>query len=111
MRLEPGRYRKLGEFSGSRGSLYCIQTTRHFIHGTFLISIPTGDVPVECIQTAVLRGSNFWALGLRALYFATTLLLWIFGPIPMFVGSVVTVIILHCLDINKEPMIQYGSNS
>ena len=28
----------------------------------------------------------------------------------MFVGSVVTVIILHCLDINKEPMIQYGSN-
>ncbi|CAI9265602.1 uncharacterized protein LOC111916894 [Lactuca sativa] len=87
-----------------------VQTTRHFVHGCFLISIPTGDVPVECIQKAVLRGSNFWALGLRALYFATTLLLWIFGPIPMFVGSVVTVIILHCLDINKDPMIQYGSN-
>ncbi|XP_071727166.1 uncharacterized protein [Rutidosis leptorrhynchoides] len=87
-----------------------VQTTRHFVHGCFLISIPTGDVPVDCIQTAVLRGSNFWAIGLRALYFATTLLLWIFGPIPMFVGSIVTVIILYFLDINKQPMIQYGSN-
>ncbi|PWA92818.1 reverse transcriptase domain, Reverse transcriptase zinc-binding domain protein [Artemisia annua] len=87
-----------------------IQTIRHFVHANFLISIPTGEVPVECIQTAVLRGSNFWAAGLRALYFALTLLLWIFGPIPMFVGSIVTVIILHCLDTNSEPLIQYGNN-
>ncbi|KAK9077470.1 hypothetical protein SSX86_005807 [Deinandra increscens subsp. villosa] len=87
-----------------------VQTTRHFVHGCFLISMPTGDVPLECIQKAVLRGSNFWAVGLRALYFATTLLLWIFGPIPMFVGSVVTVIILYLLDINKEEMIDYGHN-
>ncbi|MFS7921499.1 hypothetical protein Hanom_Chr03g00237471 [Helianthus anomalus] len=85
-----------------------VQTTRHFVHGCFLISMPTGDVPVDCIQRAVLRGSNFWAIGLRALYFATTLLLWIFGPIPMFVGSVATVMILYFLDINKAPMIQYG---
>lgn len=87
-----------------------VQTTRHFVHGNFLISIPTGEVPVECIQKAVLRGSNFWAAGLRALYFALTLLLWIFGPIPMFVGSIVTVITLHCLDTNSEPLIQYGHN-
>ncbi|PWA92819.1 hypothetical protein CTI12_AA076880 [Artemisia annua] len=85
-----------------------VQTTRHFIHASFLISMPTGDVPVHCIQKAVIRGSNFWAVGLRALYFATTLLLWIFGPIPMFVGSVSTVMILHFLDINKEPLIQYA---
>ncbi|KAD4178972.1 hypothetical protein E3N88_27563 [Mikania micrantha] len=88
-----------------------IQTTRHFVHGCFLISMPTGDVPVDCIQKAVLRGSNFWAIGLRSLYFATTLLLWIFGPIPMLVGSIVTVMILYVLDINKDPMIQYGHNS
>lgn len=85
-----------------------VQTTRHFIHASFLISMPTGDVPVPCIQKAVIRGSNFWAVGLRALYFATTLLLWIFGPIPMFVGSVSTVVILHFLDINKQPLIQYA---
>ncbi|KAI3755762.1 hypothetical protein L1987_55568 [Smallanthus sonchifolius] len=87
-----------------------VQTTRHFVHAGFLISMPTGDVPVECIQKAVIRGSNFWAVGLRALYFATTLLLWIFGPIPMFVGTVAAVIILHFLDMNKEPMIRYGTN-
>lgn len=87
-----------------------VQTTRHFIHASFLISMPTGDVPVHCIQKAVIRGSNFWTVGLRALYFATTLLLWVFGPIPMFVGSVSTVMILHFLDINKAPMIEYASN-
>lgn len=90
-----------------------VQTTRHFVHGCFLISMPpVGDVPVElleCIQKAVRRGSNFWAAGLRALYFATTLLLWIFGPIPMFVGSVGTVMVLYLLDINKAPLIQYGA--
>lgn len=88
-----------------------VQTTRHFVHAGFLISMPAGDVPVECIQKAVIRGSNFWAVGLRALYFATTLLMWIFGPVPMFVGAVATVMILHFLDVNKEPMIVYGTNN
>ncbi|KAI3828230.1 hypothetical protein L1987_02327 [Smallanthus sonchifolius] len=88
-----------------------VQTTRHSVHGCFLISMPTGDVPADCIKKAVLRGSNFWTIGLRALYFAATLLLWIFGPIPMFVGSVATVIVLNFLDMNKDPMIQYGHNT
>ncbi|KAF5771740.1 hypothetical protein HanXRQr2_Chr13g0568451 [Helianthus annuus] len=87
-----------------------VQTTRHFVHGCFLISMPTGDVPVGCIQKAVLRGNNFWIVGLRALYVAAILLLWIFGPIPMLVGSVATVIVLYLLDINKDPMIQYKHN-
>ncbi|KAI3497145.1 hypothetical protein L1887_39541 [Cichorium endivia] len=87
-----------------------VQTTRHFVHASFLISMPTGAVPVLCIQKSVIRGNNFWAVGLRALYFAITLLLWIFGPIPMFVGSVATVTILRFLDVSNEPMIQYGSH-
>ncbi|KAL8195475.1 hypothetical protein R6Q57_025878 [Mikania cordata] len=87
-----------------------VQTSRHFVHAGFLISMATDDVPVECIQKAMIRGGNFWAVGLRALYFATTLLLWIFGPIPMFVGAVATVMILHFLDTNKEPMIVYRTN-
>ncbi|KAI3769296.1 hypothetical protein L6452_00397 [Arctium lappa] len=87
-----------------------VQSTRHFVHANFLISIPDGDVPVRHIQKAVIRGSNFWAVGLRALYFAGTLVLWIFGPIPMFVSSVVAVVILHFLDTNKDEMIRYRSN-
>lgn len=48
--------------------------------------MPNSDVPVEYVQMALIRGSAFWSVGLRAIYFATTLLLWIFGPIPMFVS-------------------------
>ncbi|MFS7921502.1 hypothetical protein Hanom_Chr03g00237521 [Helianthus anomalus] len=81
-----------------------VQTSRHFVHGSFLLCMPVdkdGEV-VKCLRKAVKRGSIFWAFGLRALYFATTLLLWIFGPIPMFVGSVATVVLLYNLDFNKE---------
>ncbi|KAJ0801612.1 hypothetical protein HanPI659440_Chr03g0119181 [Helianthus annuus] len=81
-----------------------VQTSRHFVHGSFLLCMPVdkdGEV-VKCLRKAVKRGSIFWAFGLRALYFATTLLLWIFGPIPMCVGSVATVVLLYNLDFNKE---------
>uniref|UniRef100_A0A0A9DYV4 Uncharacterized protein n=1 Tax=Arundo donax TaxID=35708 RepID=A0A0A9DYV4_ARUDO len=46
-------------------------------------------------------------MGLRALYFATTLLMWIFGPIPMFACSVLMVVILHMLDSNSLPLHQH----
>lgn len=66
--------------------------------------MPNSDVPVEYVQMALIRGSAFWSVGLRAIYFATTLLLWIFGPIPMFVSSVAMVVILHILDTNSTPL-------
>nr|GEW70403.1 reverse transcriptase domain, reverse transcriptase zinc-binding domain protein [Tanacetum cinerariifolium] len=112
-----------------------VQTTRHLIHANFLISMPTlptneptknrnrkatynpTKMPIkkradhrECIQKAVLRGSNFWTAGLRALYLATTLILWIFGPIPMFVGSVATVMILYFLDIHNGEYLPFGES-
>jgi hypothetical protein len=34
------------------------------------------DIPVSYVQTEKIRGGNFGSTGLRALYFATTLLLW-----------------------------------
>ncbi|OAY69243.1 hypothetical protein ACMD2_26732 [Ananas comosus] len=63
-------------------------------------------------QKIVIRGGNFWSMGLRALYFATALLLWIFGPIPMFACSVFTVAVLHMLDSNSTPLHQFrfGAN-
>ncbi|CAI9265601.1 unnamed protein product [Lactuca saligna] len=84
-------------------------SSNNFLTSTFIFG-DTSSVPVLCIQKSVIRGNNFWTVGLRALYFAITLLLWIFGPIPMCVGSVATVIILHFLDVNKAPMIEYGSH-
>ncbi|KAF9590416.1 hypothetical protein IFM89_034209 [Coptis chinensis] len=84
-----------------------IHSTRYYVHANFLISTPNTDIPVKYVELAVIRGSNFWSLGLRALYFATTLLLWIFGPIPMFASSVFMVTLLHFLDTNSIPLHQY----
>ncbi|WOL17044.1 hypothetical protein Cni_G25833 [Canna indica] len=84
-----------------------IQSARYFVHASFMMSTLDSDIPVSYVQTAVIRGSNFWSMGLRAMYFATTLLLWIFGPIPMFACSVLMVITLHFLDTNSTPLHQF----
>lgn len=75
-----------------------VQSSRCFIHANYLISTPDSDIPTEYVELAVIRGGDFWSIGLRALYFATPLLLWFFGPIPMFVTSVTMVVVLHYVD-------------
>ncbi|CAM0944225.1 unnamed protein product [Alopecurus aequalis] len=80
---------------------------KYYIQASFLVTALDYDVPASYMQHAVIRGGNFWSMGLRALYFATTLLMWIFGPIPMFVCSVFMVFILHMLDSNSLPLHQY----
>ncbi|KAM0945917.1 hypothetical protein DsansV1_C09g0089271 [Dioscorea sansibarensis] len=88
-----------------------IHSARYFVHATFLLSTLNSNVPVEYVQIAVIWGGNFWAMGLRALYFATTLLLWIFGPIPMFICSVFMVVILGFLDSNSTPLHRFSFSS
>ncbi|KAL3821222.1 hypothetical protein ACJIZ3_007127 [Penstemon smallii] len=80
-----------------------VQTARCFVSANFLLSMPNCVMPVSNVESEVISGSNFWVAGLRALYFATNLLLWIFGPIPMFVSSVITVGLLHYVDKNSNP--------
>lgn len=84
-----------------------VQTARCFVHANFLISMPDCEMPVKVVESAVIRGSNFWVVGLRALYFAISLMLWIFGPIPMFCGSVITMVLLWFLDKNAAPLPDY----
>ncbi|XVE88121.1 hypothetical protein DITRI_Ditri19aG0042600 [Diplodiscus trichospermus] len=81
-----------------------VQSARHFVHANYLITTPNCEVSVESVKIAVIRGGDFWSLGLRSLYFALNLLLWFFGPIPMFVSSIVMVFILHYLDTNTKPL-------
>uniref|UniRef100_A0A1D1YBR1 High osmolarity signaling protein sho1 n=1 Tax=Anthurium amnicola TaxID=1678845 RepID=A0A1D1YBR1_9ARAE len=88
-----------------------IQSARYFVHASFLISTIDSDMPVSYVQTAVIRGGNFWSVGLRSLYFATTLLLWIFGPIPMFACSLAMVVILYIFDTNTTPLHQFQRSS
>lgn len=84
-----------------------IHSARYYVQASFLITTLDSDVPASYVQHAVIRGGNFWSMGLRALYFATTLLMWIFGPIPMFACSVLMVVILHMLDTNSLPLHQH----
>ncbi|GMY37450.1 hypothetical protein FCV25MIE_32693 [Fagus crenata] len=83
-----------------------VQSTRHLVHVSYLISNPSCDIHASTVELSVIRGGELWSLGLRALYFALNLLLWFFGPIPMFVSSIILVIILHHLDFNSK---EYGS--
>lgn len=69
---------------------------RYYVQASFLITTLDSDVPATYVQHAIIRGGNFWSMGLRTLYLATTLLMWIFGPIPMFSCSVLMVIVLQC---------------
>ncbi|KAM3700408.1 hypothetical protein ACB094_05G094500 [Castanea mollissima] len=88
-----------------------VQSARNFVHANYIISTPDSDIPVRYVEMAVIRGSDFWSLGLRALYFALNLLLWFFGPIPMFVCSILMVIVLHYLDTNTTLLHQHVSPS
>ncbi|XP_047163578.1 uncharacterized protein LOC124833206 [Vigna umbellata] len=81
-----------------------VQSTRHFVHANYLISTPDSFVPVSSVEIAVIRGGDFWSLGLRALYFALDFLLWFFGPIPMFISSLAMVLVLNYLDSNARPL-------
>ncbi|KAK3431341.1 hypothetical protein EUGRSUZ_E03216, partial [Eucalyptus grandis] len=84
-----------------------IQSTQHFVHANYLISMPSPSIPLKNVEVAVIRGSDFWSVGLRALYFALNLLLWFFGPIPMFVCSIFMVLFLYYLDSNTMPLIEH----
>ncbi|XWS12587.1 hypothetical protein CRYUN_Cryun37aG0102800 [Craigia yunnanensis] len=86
-----------------------VQSARNFVHANYLITTPNCEVPIDSVKIAVLRGGDFWSLGLRALYFALDLLLWFFGPIPMFVSSIVKVSMLHYLDTNTKPLHPHGN--
>ncbi|XP_051133790.1 uncharacterized protein LOC127253309 [Andrographis paniculata] len=81
-----------------------VQSSRCFIHANYLISTPDSDISTEYVALAVIRGGDFWSIGLRALYFATALLLWFFGPIPMFATSVAMVMLLYYQDRDTASM-------
>ncbi|MCD9560099.1 hypothetical protein HAX54_018542 [Datura stramonium] len=87
-----------------------VQSSRCFIHANYLITTPDTDIPISYVELAVIRGGEFWSLGLRALYFATTLLLWFFGPIPMFATSIGMVFLLHYLDKNTKQLHNHRSS-
>ncbi|KAH8975462.1 hypothetical protein BDL97_01G158900 [Sphagnum fallax] len=84
-------------------AFFCfVQAIRYTSHASFLISIPMGEntpgLTPDYVNQLVFKSTNFFSIGLRAFYFSFPLFLWLFGPIPMFVCSIVMVIVLNILD-------------
>lgn len=73
--------------------------------------MPKAQVPIEYIVEALIHGGNFWQVGLRAIYFAITMLMWMFGPIPMFISSAATVAVLYVLDVNNNYLYDFNESS
>ncbi|KAK4740626.1 hypothetical protein SAY87_024214 [Trapa incisa] len=67
-----------------------LESARHYLRASFLVTT-SGSSPEEIYYTksVLIRGGEYWFAGLRALYFALNFLLWFFGPIPMFAGSII----------------------
>ncbi|KAI3498736.1 hypothetical protein L1887_34517 [Cichorium endivia] len=86
-----------------------IESARSLIHATYLISMPNSNVPIKSIESVVIRGGDFWSIGLRVLYLALLLLLWLLGPIPMFTTSITMVCALYFLDNNTAPLHLHSS--
>ncbi|KAL6846397.1 hypothetical protein ACP4OV_023845 [Aristida adscensionis] len=82
-----------------------VQSAGCYVRASFLVSALGSDAPAIHVRRAVLRGGGFWAAGLRALYLATALLVWVaFGPAPMLACAVLTVAVLLLLDSNAVPL-------
>ncbi|XVF53854.1 hypothetical protein PTKIN_Ptkin05aG0132400 [Pterospermum kingtungense] len=78
-----------------------VQCIRYYAHVSFLITLPSSIDIMESVEYVVRnlnRGSYFWSLGLRAFYLSFPLLLWIFGPIPMFLCCCMMSFLLYFLD-------------
>ncbi|CAL1365628.1 unnamed protein product [Linum trigynum] len=89
--------------------LLTVQSIRYYSHASLLINVPLKDMKtgsshltVDYVARSVNRGGYFWSLGLRAFYFSLPLLLWLFGPVPMFLCCFVLVSMLYFLDVTLE---------
>ncbi|KAG5561766.1 hypothetical protein RHGRI_004715 [Rhododendron griersonianum] len=60
--------------------MFCDISQVLYIHANYLIMIPDNKIRTKYVELVVIRGGDFWSLGLRALYFAINLLLWFFWP-------------------------------
>ncbi|XP_021773742.1 uncharacterized protein LOC110737718 [Chenopodium quinoa] len=88
-----------------------VQSSRCYVQANLFLSMPKAGVPEEFIVESLYHGANFWQVGLRAIYFAITMLMWIFGPIPMFLSSVAMVAVLYVLDVNKKILDEFNESS
>ncbi|KAJ7515793.1 hypothetical protein O6H91_22G028000 [Diphasiastrum complanatum] len=82
-----------------------MQSIRFVNHVNYLINIPVHEntfITPDYVADILIRGSTFYCIGTRGFYTAFPLVLWIFGPIPVILSSLVLVPFLYNLDFVKE---------
>jgi uncharacterized membrane protein len=74
---------------------------RYFNHVNFMINVPSTlahKITPEYITDILNSGMMHYTMGMRGYYFAVLLFLWLFGPIWMFIGTLVMIPVLYHLD-------------
>ncbi|XP_073012278.1 uncharacterized protein [Typha latifolia] len=85
-----------------------VQSVRYYSHASILITVPikrqriAPEFAAEYVARALNKGSYFWSLGLHAFYISLPLFLWVFGPIPMILCSLILVCLLYFLDVYSD---------
>ncbi|XVE58745.1 hypothetical protein DITRI_Ditri04bG0193600 [Diplodiscus trichospermus] len=76
-------------------------SNRYYAHVSFLVTVPSSSDNMESVEYVARnlnRASYFWSLGLRAFYLSFPLLLWIYGPVPVFLCCFMMSFVLYFLD-------------
>jgi len=79
---------------------FCL-AIRYFNHVNFMINVPSTlahKITPEYITEILNRGMMHYTMGMRGYYLSVLLFLWLFGPIWMFIGTIIMTIILYHLD-------------
>lgn len=74
---------------------------RYMNQVNFMINVPVECDPLlspEFIANTLDTGMMHYTLGMRAYYLSVVVTLWLFGPVWMFLGSLVMVYVLYRLD-------------
>ena len=79
---------------------FCL-AIRYFNHVNFMINVPSTlahKITPEYITEILNRGMMHYTMGMRGYYLSVLLFLWLFGPIWMFIGTIIMTLILYHLD-------------
>lgn len=79
---------------------FCL-AIRYYNHVNFMINVPSTlahKITPDYITDILNRGMLHYTLGMRGYYLGVLLVLWLFGPIWMLLGTVVMLLVLYHLD-------------
>lgn len=84
-------------------SFFCyMQSIRMNNHASFQISMSSTDCPFvddQVISDNLNSSANFFTLGSRGYILAFIIILWLFGPLPPFIGIICLLPVLWYLDV------------